>query len=316
MVAVYGTDQQEGWARQGHMDLTATGAADYLQTVSGGRLQTTGTAASHVVDGRSTPWFRIPMNLSTACGAGALNLTRGPALDALGASGIDPARYERIAVYSLQSPTCTWGGGMWGFNAQTGVLSTLNVFTTIHELGHSLTLTHLHGRNCTTSVFAGSDCVYEEYGGRFDPMGQTWPNPIGYSALSLEKLGWLRPDEVTRVAGNGTYRVNSLYAAGSVGTTRALRLDNPRGSSLNLEYRPADGPDADLGTAQMPDTTPGVVVYDRPSWSQLDATPGSQANDLADGSLRPGNVVVTPQGVRLEVVAMTPDHADVRVDGW
>lgn len=117
----------------------------------------------------------------------------------------------------------------------------------IHELGHSLGLTHAMRYRCPTpglpTTFAG--CVNEEYGDPFDPMGQGWRS--SFTAARLVQLGWMPPPVL--VTAPGFFALSPVTAPAGL---RALRLV-AGARRLWLETRGPSGVDPYSVSAAHPD---------------------------------------------------------------
>jgi len=308
----YGTDQAPGSATVGHFQLTATQTADYYTTVSGGRLQGTGEAAVRTTSGTTTSWFPLPMPVANDCGHVAAKSRIAPALDVLRQYGYDPDDYDHVVVYYRQD-NCAWGGGT--IEGSSAVITLLDTYTAVHEIGHALGLAHMQSWDCGAVAIAATCTSAGEYSGRYDPMGQTFPVPIGFSAHHLRRLGWLSPADQVSVVADGRYEIGGLYDQRVNGRPVLLHLENSRGRNYDLSYRPARGVDSALGTPALPGSQPGVVVS---GGYEFDATPGSQPDDAADGRMLvgPQGRITTPEGVTIEVVSQDQDRAVVDVRGF
>ena len=170
------------------------------------------------------------------------------------------------------------GGVIWvdlasygGTSGSTQAVVNKSLSTLSHEIGHNLSLGHAQSRVCTgntvdaTTAFyddeqnvgvlkvrkpaTGSGCRDAEYGDTWSLMGAGSYAAAKPSALGLAQrtaLGVSPAGSVTTVkaaAGRGaqTFTLNPL---GSTSGVRGLRIQNPAGEEIYVEYRSATGQDS------------------------------------------------------------------------
>jgi len=117
-----------------------------------------------------------------------------------------------------------------------------------HELGHNFGLAHSSGQQCDGALDGGR-CRTVGYRDYYDVMGVSWAQTGSLNVLQAAALGVLPRSSVQPVSVYGT--AGSLTLAPVSGRTgvRALRLTDGSGVDYWLEYRPAAGRDAWLGTS-------------------------------------------------------------------
>jgi hypothetical protein len=131
------------------------------------------------------------------------------------------------------------------------------------------------------------------------------------------KLGWLDADQMDCVTAPGTTE-HTLTPVETAGGKKLVVVRTGTDTAYAVESRRATGLDAEAC-----DTGPLVYSIDSPLQSGMgpvrviDATPGSpqtsRCRDADRGTLHPGGSLMTPDGVRFELVAQTADTDTVRV---
>jgi hypothetical protein len=114
-----------------------------------------------------------------------------------------------------------------------------------HELGHNFGLGHSSGRQCDAAVESAS-CRTMGYRDYYDVMGVSWAELGSLNAPQAARLNLLPAAAELSVSGSPV-TVTLAPVSGRAGL-RALRLTDAEGSDYWLEYRPAAGRDAWLGT--------------------------------------------------------------------
>ena len=134
----------------------------------------------------------------------------------------------------------TSGGRLYVRDAAASVIA--------HELGHNFGLAHSSGRQCDGAVEAG-DCRTVGYRDYYDVMGVSWAQTGSLNVLQAAHLGVLPRAAVQRMTVTGGAADVTLAPVSGRSGVRALRLTDAAGVDYWLEYRPAAGRDAWLGTS-------------------------------------------------------------------
>ncbi len=189
-----------------------------------------------------------------------------------------------------------------------------------HEMGHNFGLAHSSGEQCDGAVDHGH-CRAVDYRDYYDVMGVSWAQTGSLNVLQAAALGVLPRDQVQPVSVFGRAGSVTLAPVSGRSGVRALRLTDAAGVDYWLEYRPAAGRDAWLGTSanRFPLDT-GVLLRRTGQFPDtsvlLDGTPSPAAG--WDGDLQaalPVGAAVTVAGgqftIRLD--GITADGAVVSV---
>ncbi len=102
----------------------------------------------------------------------------------------------------------------------------------IHEYGHSLALAHSRSLLADGEILtAASDgMTIREYGDWYDPMGDGADSRF-FNARQLLGLGWLDPDDIVTVEGQGTFTVKLLDDGSPADSPSVLRILRRAGTS-------------------------------------------------------------------------------------
>ncbi|TFV87801.1 hypothetical protein [Blastococcus sp. CT_GayMR16] len=180
-------------------------------------------------------------------------------------------------------PGCEYGLGEigWAYNSQASFAYVRDVNTSLiaHELGHNLSLNHSSSLNCTQYGYEWL-CGRDDYGDLYDVMGYTWEqlgslNLVQAGAISLVSA------QAFDIGSSGAATV-SIDAVSQRAGRRAVVLRDDEYMKWWLEYRPASGRDAWLGTPDnLAGLQPGVLLRATNSThaysTLLDGTPSPQA---------------------------------------
>jgi hypothetical protein len=202
---------------EGRLDTMLAGVAAYYGSISQGRLSITGDVATTVV---------LPGPALADRG-----LADSDVDDALRATGVDPAGYDRVVYAYPHLSDADWNGqadiaidapGQWvdlNGDEPTSQLA--------HELGHTLGLVHAHSYRCSRGVLTGH-CTVGEYGDETDLMGSgSNAETSTFGAIERYQLGWLT--HVAGVVQTGVYQLGPIDAPDSGPLPRALVIETPRG---------------------------------------------------------------------------------------
>lgn len=253
--------------------------------------------------------------------------------DAVAAAGRSYGDYDHVVVTLPPSAGCSWAGyatmpGQHIFVAEPH----LTLRTLTHELGHNFGLPHMDLLVCydgTTPVaFPAphtdrSACHLASFIDPSTVMGD--PTPLAHFAPSeQERLGWLRPGEVTTVSEEEV----TLHVTGSpTAGLRVAHVDLADGSRFTVEFAAAvstGGVRHPAGAALRYRPSPGWVagLFSSPQLIRVDANPASNRSrpkaawplDAADATFTPGTGFSDPQGrFSMQVLAATATSVTVRV---
>ncbi len=215
--------------------------------------------------------------------------------------------------YSLNS-----GGTGW----VTGTTATFSKFVWNHEVGHNLSFGHANKLVCTTGIpsVESSTCSNNEYGDKYDVMGQSFGSGGTFSAPNAIFSGaWPSSDYYVAAPGSNEYTIN---VASSNSGKRAVQIVDPNnGEVFYVEARSKTGRDSGapytLGE--------GVRILQRPDEGSYSysASGGTSVLAHADNQSKyywePAETYTSPSGgVAITVASTSSTEAviDVTMFAW
>lgn len=211
----------------------------YVRTVSAGRAWLSGDVFEVEIDPRTritTPNADTFEKLAEAAGLTDLgeynryaaigySLTPSPYIEGISSLGCRTNPYR--ASYLLANISNRTHGGELQPDIMLDRLSEL----LIHEYGHSLGLGHSRALLAEGEALeaAPDGMTIFEYGDWYDPMGRGGDGKF-FNARQLLGLGWLDPDDVFTVYGEGRYKVRVLDSGSSSDFPAALRIRRRAGT--------------------------------------------------------------------------------------
>ena len=239
------------------------------------------------------------------------------------AAGYNIANYHN-RFYVLPGLSCGWAGLAYigyPYQAWSNAYNVLWVYG--HELGHNFDLWHAGSLNCSPQVIGGG-CSVDEYGDRFDIMGnnRNTNEQMHFNAMQKSALNWIPASSVrTHTSGTATYTLSPLESPGQ--TTYAVKI--PVASDANrtywIEYRQPIG--FDSGIAAYPNNGAQIRVanpFDYPcsgcggdDTELLDMTPGSGGGPFDAALVAGQSFVDSTYGIRVTVNSATSSALSVTV---
>ncbi|MES2970876.1 MAG: hypothetical protein V4702_00970 [Patescibacteria group bacterium] len=303
----------------------------YLKETSYNKLGLTGRDR---VDGDVAGWYTVDYN-NTSCDEH--NWAKS-ALNKAKAARVDTSGYDTIMfVYSSFVADCPYDGQFvpaYNFVHVNGPKA-FTTFTTSHELGHSLGLSHANSFSCVETgavvpITINLDykfCVEKEYNDPFDSMGGHGL-PRHYNAYHKAQLGWLT--NIQTVAGDGDYTIVPLEKLSTgiqmlrVPTRSAMyKADYPELGPITqsypqyyyIEYRQPYGFD-DASASGLTVRLGADYVFQTPITSAgpmtrlLDATPAT--NTFEDAQLAPSTLIDDGE-VTIKLISQSATSATVQI---
>ncbi len=205
----------------------------YYQEVSFGKLD----ISVNVVG-----WYTISES-SVDCGS--TNQYNYLADNAAKAAGVNLDDYDARMYLFPYTPSCGYGG--IGSGNQLVINGTIDLYTWVHEFGHTFGLHHAASLDCFGKQIGNyfQDCAINRYGDEYDVMGQPYPGIYHLNAAFKTKLQWITHPSVAHVTGNGIYTIYSLEQA--TNQLQSLVIDkHDTNDYYFIEYRQPTGYDSRL----------------------------------------------------------------------
>src|SRR5208282_4644373 len=176
------------------------------------------------------------------------------------AAGYTIGNYNNRFYVLPSISACGWAGLAYiGYPYQSWSNGYNALWVYGHELGHNFTLYHAGSLNCTPQVIGGS-CSVNEYGDRFDVMGNnsTAGQQMHFNAAQKSILNWIPASSVvTHTGGMATYTLSPLESGGQ--STYAVKIPVAADSNRTywIEYRQPIG--FDSGLSAYPNN--GAIIH-------------------------------------------------------
>ena len=235
--------------------------------------------------------------------------------------GYEPNDYDHIMYVMPTHKSCTWSG-KGNLNGPRTWLSTFQLSTVNHELGHNLGLYHAHRKDCESVTTDGATCTVTEYGDTLSGMSNT-STAKHFNGFHKEQLGWLQ-GRTTTLTSSGMVTLSALEVEDTF-APKVLKIHKGADANGNnkwyyIEYRQAQGFDSSLATRD-PVYVTGVRVREGidnqvDSSNLLDPTPNSASSsrdDWNDITIAPGQTYQDSMN-NITISVVSSDSSQVVVD--
>lgn len=207
-------------------------------------------------------WFTLPTISTNTCTSNVVSFGTA-AQQAAASAGVDLSRYSRF-IYIFPQNACTFLGvaTLGGIPSHALIVGNDRMQVIGHEMGHNLGLYHSHSLVCPNNISMGTNCQLDEYGDRFDIMGQYTASH--FNAYQKERLGWLNygsSQPISTVTTSGVYTLTPYETGPGVKALKILQSVEPSNGAKTwyyIEYRQQVG--FDQGLSVYPTSTKGVLV--------------------------------------------------------